>query len=639
MKRRWPIFFLTILLLLLSVPTAAYAEDSNKDIRILFTHDLHSNILPYETVDSQSNVTTMGGYARLATLIKQNRNGSTLLVDAGDYSMGTLFNSLYRTQAPDLALLGQLGYDATTLGNHEFDYGTEALKSDLLAAAKTNPHPTLLASNLVFGEDDDSKSIQQAFETYGSLKTKIITKNGVKIGVFGLMGKDAQSFTADYAPLSFADVTDTAKSCVEDLKSQGAQVIICLSHSGTEEDIKNSEDQQLAKAVPDIDVIVSGHTHTTMESPITEGSTTIVSAGWRGQNLGVLDLTLKADGSTAVKDYALKASANSIPQDESIKKFAETYKASVQTNFLTPLGMQYDGVLAISNINFNSSEDALQNFGNNNIGDLVTDSQLYYAKQNGIDATIAVTCAGLIRDTIYKGDLTTSQVFNIQSLGESTDGSTGYPLVDFYLYGSEIKTLCQLDPAFSKMIPDIQLSLSGLRYTYNDSRLPMDKVISVDVQDSQGNWSPIVDDQLYHMTCSKYLADMTGLITDMTKGLVTLTPRDANGNTNTDTTAFISKTKEGKEAKAWIALASYAGSFAKNESGISVIPAQYNNARDTKTAVSNSMTTFFKNPSIYALALYGIILGIVLIVIIIILVIRHHKKGGRRNKKRLSDKL
>ncbi|MEG2649934.1 MAG: bifunctional metallophosphatase/5'-nucleotidase, partial [Eubacterium sp.] len=95
MKRRWPIFLLTILLLFLSVPTAAYAEDNNQDIRVLFTHDLHSNILPYETLDNQSNVTTMGGYARLATLIKQNRNDSTLLVDAGDYSMGTLFNSLY----------------------------------------------------------------------------------------------------------------------------------------------------------------------------------------------------------------------------------------------------------------------------------------------------------------------------------------------------------------------------------------------------------------------------------------------------------------------------------------------------------------------------------------------------------------
>ncbi len=158
-----------------------------------------------------------------------------------------------------------MGYDATTIGNHEFDFGVEGLKKALITASAAPNHPTILNSNMVFGEDDTSQSVEEAFQKYGSLNTKIITRDGVKIGVFGLLSAKAQSSANDFSPITFADTKERAKACVAELKNQGADVIVCLSHGGTDADYSQSEDQQLAKAVSGIDVIISGHTHTEEE--------------------------------------------------------------------------------------------------------------------------------------------------------------------------------------------------------------------------------------------------------------------------------------------------------------------------------------------------------------------------------------
>lgn len=610
---------------------------SNKELRILFTHDLQSNILPYDTLDQNGNRVTAGGFARLNTLIKQNRTDGSVLLDGGDYAMGSFFNSLYKTEAPELTLMGEMGYDATTIGNHEFDYGADGLKQDLLAASATKVHPTILNSNMVFGDDQTSQDLKSAFEKYGSLSTKIINKNGVKVGVFGMLSQNAQDYTNDTGGVTFASTTETAKNCVAELKSQGADVIVCLSHGGTDPDASKSEDQQLAKDVPDIDVIVSGHTHTTLESPIIQGSTIIVSCGWREEYLGVLDLTLDDSGNVSVKDYALKATASDVAQDTAIQPTIDRFKNDVQNNYLTPIGKSFDNVIATSDHTFSSWDDTLNQFGNYDIGDIITDAYLYESKQNGTGtpADIAVINAGLLRDTIYKGDISDSGAFNILNLGEGSDGSLGYSLVDFYLTGAEVKQLCQMDVTIYPLMHEIQFSFSGLRYTYNDSRLPLDKVISVDARDADGNWAPVENDKLYHLTCSQYVANMTSLASKLTKGIVNITPRDQNGNPVSNTDTLIAKTKSGAEMKEWVALSDYLTSFPKNDAGVSVIPSTYNTARDTKTSVANSPVTFFENPSSIGLAIYGIIAGITLIIVLIIVLV-HHK---RHKKRKLGAKL
>lgn len=626
-KRMATVFLLLAFCLFWLAPAALAAGTENgekRELRVLFTHDLHSYILPYDVADGLDGRTTMGGYARLATLIKENRTDNTVVLDAGDFSMGTLFNSIFKTHAPDLCLMGQMGFDDTTIGNHEFDYGTDGLAAALRSASKAQNRPAILNSNMVFGDDPKSEEIKAAFDAYGSSATKIIERDGLKIGVFGMLSQVAQDYTVNYAPLSFDDTIETAKACVDSLKAQNADVIICLSHGGTNPDIEKSEDQQLAKAVPDIDVIVSGHTHTTLDTPITEGRTTIVGCGWRGERLGLLDLKLEADNTVKVDSYQLIENSRDVAMDPDIAASINTYKDVVQQEFLTPLGKSFDATAAVSDHNFATVDDLLGRFGNSDLGDIITDAYRYGAAQNGVDADISLVNAGLVRDTIYKGNLSESGVYNILSLGSGSDGSVGYSLVDFYLYGSELKTLCQIDVSMYPMMQEVQFSFSGLRYTYNDSRLPLDKVTGVETQTPDGTWTPLDEDRLYRVTTSQYLANMTGLMTKMSHGIITLAPRDKDGNPVSDTNTLIIHTPTGAEAKEWIALSDYIHSFPVGESGLRTIPASYNIAREVKTPVDNTLVTFFANPSSIALAVYGIIAGLIVLLIVIILLIRRH---------------
>ena len=122
-----------ILLLLTTFTVGApigNADSTVESITILFTHDLHDNLLPFEVEREQKKV-TVGGYARLHSAIVEQRekDPDAILVDAGDFAMGTLFQTIYTTDAPSLQMMGQIGYDATTLGNHEFDFRSVGLAS------------------------------------------------------------------------------------------------------------------------------------------------------------------------------------------------------------------------------------------------------------------------------------------------------------------------------------------------------------------------------------------------------------------------------------------------------------------------------------------------------------------------------
>lgn len=134
-----------------------------KELRILFTHDTHSSLLPYNEMQSDG-VKDVSGYARLAGAIEKERNDSTVLVHAGDYAMGTFFNTIFTTHSPDLSLLGAMGYDAFTFGNHEFDFGPAALAKSLLAADKENERlPVPVCSNIQFPPAPAAQELKAAF--------------------------------------------------------------------------------------------------------------------------------------------------------------------------------------------------------------------------------------------------------------------------------------------------------------------------------------------------------------------------------------------------------------------------------------------------------------------------------------------
>ena len=215
---------------------------------VLFTHDLHSHFLPLERADGGES----GGYARLASALEQQRalHPDALTLDGGDFSIGSLVQTLYTTRAAELRTMGALGYDATTAGNHEFDH-TGLGFAQMLTAAYTSgdPLPALLMANYApSAGGPDQLDIQRAMSAYGVTDTLLLERGRVTYGIFGLMGTDSD----DCAPTSgftLEDPVQAAQRCVDSLEEQGAQFIIALSHSGTDERERKSEDQQLAREV------------------------------------------------------------------------------------------------------------------------------------------------------------------------------------------------------------------------------------------------------------------------------------------------------------------------------------------------------------------------------------------------------
>ena len=221
-------------------------------------HDTHSHLNSFSTiVDGEQK--EVGGFAKLKTLIdeKKKENPDTLILDGGDFSMGTLIQTVYDTEAAELRMLGYLGCDVSTLGNHEYDYRSKGL-ADMLTAAKNSGEtvPSLVVCNVDWdsmeknGLSEGQKQIQSAFENYGVKDYVVVEKGDVKIAVVGVFGVDALK-CAPTCELLFKDPVESVKKTVEEIKkNEKVDMIACVSHSGTWEDEKKSEDEILAKEVP-----------------------------------------------------------------------------------------------------------------------------------------------------------------------------------------------------------------------------------------------------------------------------------------------------------------------------------------------------------------------------------------------------
>ncbi|MCK5537292.1 MAG: metallophosphoesterase, partial [Bacteroidales bacterium] len=176
-----------------------------QELIILHTNDLHSKLTGYGPESEYSplitgNDSTIGGFARLATIFEETRkqsNANTLILDAGDFLMGSLFHFAERETGFQLNLMKEIGYDVITLGNHEFDFGPDALAEILKSAKKNGEIPQIVASNMKFSEKSTEDDKLEGFYKDSTIQAyTLIEKNGLKIGLFGLVGEDAK----DVAP-------------------------------------------------------------------------------------------------------------------------------------------------------------------------------------------------------------------------------------------------------------------------------------------------------------------------------------------------------------------------------------------------------------------------------------------------------
>ncbi len=255
---------------------------TKKQITILHTNDVHSHIEPFAANDPK--YANQGGVARRLTLINSVRkeNPNTLLLDAGDIFQGTPYFNFYGGEL-EFKLMSMLGYDAATIGNHDFDNGVGGL-------AQQMPHASfeLLSSNYDF-----TNTIMEGL----TKPYRVFVKDGIRIGVFGI-GIQLEGLVnqRQFKETKHLDPIERTDDMTRILKEEEAcDLIICLSHLGY--DYNNKErisDLKLAAATKDIDLIIGGHTHTFLEKPtITQnknGNVVLVNqVGWGGINLGRVD--------------------------------------------------------------------------------------------------------------------------------------------------------------------------------------------------------------------------------------------------------------------------------------------------------------------------------------------------------------
>lgn len=544
MRKECTALALAGVLLLAAVPCVwpVCAQDAapGTAVDIVFTHDTHSHLNTFTTmVDGLE--TELGGFARINTLIEAQRaqNPDTLVIDGGDFSMGTLIQTVFETQAAELRMLGHLGCDVTTLGNHEFDYRSKGLANMLTSAqASGDAVPAMVVCNVDWdtmeaeGLTEGQQRLKDAFTAYGVSDYTVLEKGDVDIAVVGVFGKDALA-CAPTCELKFEDPIEAVKQTVADIKAnEDVDMIVCVSHSGTWEDESKSEDELLAKAVPDLDLILSGHTHTEIEKPIQHGSTYVVSCGEYGKNLGELTLTQQADGRWAMSAYELIPITSDIAVHAATQQTIDSFMDTVDTDYLARFGYTKDQVLAENDIVFSTQKDLENIHEEHNLGDIIADAYVYAvenaADYDGVPVDLAVVPSGTVRDTYARGDITVEQVFNSFSLGIGADGVPGYPLISVYLTGREIRTAAEIDASVSDFMTTARLYCSGLNFTYNPHRLLLNKVTDVCLEDD-GQRVSLEDDKLYRIVADLYSGQMLSAVTDMSYGILAIVPKYADG--------------------------------------------------------------------------------------------------------------
>ena len=646
MRKECTALALAGVLLLAAVPCAwpVYAQDAapGTTVDIVFTHDTHSHLNTFTTmVDGLE--TELGGFARMNTLIEAQRaqNPDTLVIDGGDFSMGTLIQTVFETQAAELRMLGYLGCDVTTLGNHEFDYRSKGLANMLTnAQASGDAVPAMVVCNVDWdtmeaeGLTEGQQRLKDAFAAYGVSDYTVLEKGDVDIAVVGVFGKDALA-CAPTCELKFEDPIEAVKQTVADIKAnEDVDMIVCVSHSGTWEDESRSEDELLAKAVPDLDLILSGHTHTEIEKPIQHGSTYVVSCGEYGKNLGELTLTQQADGRWAMSAYELIPITSDIAVHAATQQTIDNFMDTVDTDYLARFGYTKDQVLAENDIVFSTQKDLENIHEEHNLGDIIADAYVYAVENaagyDGVPVDLAVVPSGTVRDTYARGDITVEQVFNSFSLGIGADGVPGYPLISVYLTGREIRTAAEIDASVSDFMTTARLYCSGLNFTYNPHRLLLNKVTDVCLEDD-GQRVALEDDKLYRIVADLYSGQMLSAVTDMSYGILAIVPKYADGTPITDFEDVII-TENGQELKAWDSIARYMASFADTDGdGIANVPAYYSTTHGRKLVdTSRSPLALLKNPNKFTAVYAGLLAAAVLLIVLVVLLIRKLVKKVRR---------
>ncbi len=625
-------------------------------LTILHTNDEHASLIPHSPAIDHDPLNpedpTVGGFTRLATAIAAIRSEKdqvgepVLLLGAGDFLGGTPFSWLAPAQvAPELALMQSLGYDAVTIGNHEYDYGPDVLADYLQAAGYPAAHErtVVLASNTL---PNSGHPMAQD----GLLRQSAIVElsNGLRVGLFGLLGTEAQSLAADTGEFAFLDRQETARQRVADLRRERVDLVIAITHAGL------AEDRALAQAVPGIHVIVGGHSHTVLQEPVIEGSTIIVQAGADTAYLGRLELAYSAMGELRIRNselghsYLIPIDA-SIPPDREISLLVEGYRHRLDGLLAEMTGGRYDNVMApLASADFDLPYRPP--FQETPAADLIADAMRLVSQEAiGTRVDVAVQANGSIRAPILRGRLphAAGQIsfYDLAStigLGYGQDGYAGYPIVSVYLTGEELRRLLEVSVLLQELLgDDFFLQYSGLRYEYDpenavlltvpflDLPLPTGRSVTrADLYVGNGlqpagddpgyvslEWG---DEKLYHLVTDRYILSFLPMVGEMLPDLL-IEPKDATGNVVSpeEFDRLIVHGPDGRELKVWQTVVDYVSMQPLGAKGLPHIPPYY-------AQISGRIEVVRSFP------LIALVYGLFLVPIAALAVLLVRRKGRRR---------
>lgn len=538
--------FLFLMLFGLLFEVAAQSA-TDKKLVILHTNDLHSRLNGFSpeieyTPSILNDDKTRGGFARIATLIndEKKKNGNNLLVlDAGDFLMGTFFPILEESTGFQLSLMKKMGYDMVSLGNHEFDFGPEVLAKIIGKSVGNGSVPLMVASNVSFSEKDKADDALKALFDQEVLRPyRIIEKNGLKLGIFGILGYSAIIDAPLARPVHFDDPVKTARKYARLLKeTEKVDLVICLSHSGISRDKNGNwsgEDVLLAQKVPEIDIIIGGHSHTLLENPVMINNIPVVQTGSYGTGMGRVELDF-GQGKIRHIDSKVIPVTDAIAGDPEIQHLITDQEQLVSERILKPVNLSYSTIVAETSFPLICNEDSF--LEKSNLGPLISDAVYYYVnshKQPGTDVTLFPE--GLVFDNIIpgkNGKQSVADIFRVIPMGSGKDNVPGYPLARIFVTGKELKGIMEILYLAPSHDRDNYIYFGGLRATYDPGKGLLHKITSIETGDLQKGFEPVDwskhNKKLYGITANSYVLEFVSLIKKLSMHLVKVTLKNEKG--------------------------------------------------------------------------------------------------------------
>lgn len=471
------------------VALSAGAALADYQLNILHINDLHSRIEPINKSDSTCSAADaekkecFGGIARVKGAIDARRaelgpNANILVLDAGDQFQGSLFYTQYKS-GPVAEFMNGIGFDAMAIGNHEFDDGP----AELLKLINAVKFPIISGNTKIA----DGSELKDKFKGY-----VVKEMGGQKVGVVSVLATDTGETSSPGDKVSFEDEVTYLKGAVKELQDQGVNKIVLLSHVGY------VRDQEIAREVDGIDVIVGGHSHTLLSStdPKAAGpyptlvknpsgvDVPVVTAYAYSKYLGDLSVTFDDNGVVKSATGAPKLLDAAVAQDEGFNKRVAELAA--------PLEEMKKKEIGVSEAAIDGSREVCR-VKECSMGNLVADALLDRVKDQGI--TIAIQNGGGLRASIDAGPVTMGEVLTVLPFQNS--------IATFQIKGADLQAALENGASQIEEGAGRFVQASGLKYTFDRSKPAGSRIVSVEVKEGD-NFVKLDPEKTYGVVTNNY---------------------------------------------------------------------------------------------------------------------------------------